>query len=84
MMHLERSWSRAEVVDSSGNPCVLVTERLSLGAGIGHTMFGGSYVRPVGVEREGAVTAVKDVVMLAKLVGLLAVTLATIVGTVRR
>jgi hypothetical protein len=71
-------------MDGAGNPCVLVSESLSVTAGLRFGGVGATYHHPVAVVRGGNVTAVTDVVMIAKLAGLLAVTLAMIVGVMRR
>ena len=84
MLQLDRTRSHHEIVDAAGNPCVLVSERLSLTAGFRVAGVGAAYHHPIAVERGGHVTAITDVVMIAKLAGLLAVTLAMIMGVVRR
>ena len=84
MFQIDRSRSRHEFVDGAGNPYVLVSERLSLSVGSHFAGAGAGYHRPLAVEQAGDVTAITDVVMIVKLAGLLAVTLAMIVGVIRR
>jgi len=84
MLQFDRTRSHREFLDGAGSPCVLVSERLSVAVGSRHAGAGVTYFRPIAVERGGAVTAITDVVMVAKLAGLLAVTLAMIVGVVRK
>ena len=84
MLQLDRTRSRHEFLDGADNPCALVTERLSLSVGIRVAGAGVSYHRPIAVERAGDVTPITDVVMIVKLAGMLAVTLAMIVGVMRR
>jgi len=84
MLQFDRRRSRHEFLDGAGNPCAVVAERLSLRVGYRVAGVGFSYHRPVAVERAGAITTLTDVVMITKLAGLLAVTLAMIVGVIRR
>ena len=84
MVQLQRKRTRHDSVDAAGNGSVLIGEQISLRLGFGGFGAGVSYERPIAVERAGAVTAITDFVMVAKLAGVLAVTLAMIVGVVRR
>ncbi len=84
MLQFDRTRSRHDSFDGAGRHWVLVTERLSIRIGLGAAGGGARYDRPVAVEREGAVTVVTDLVMVARLAGLLAVTLAMIVRVMRR
>ncbi|MCP3973530.1 MAG: hypothetical protein GY720_03440 [bacterium] len=83
MLNLDRSYTRREVVDSAGNPVVLVTERLAVRFGGSQATLEGAYERPLHVEHQGTATPIVDLVMIAKSVGLLLVLAATIVRTVR-
>ena len=84
MFQLDRTRSRREFADGAGNPAALVSERLSVTVGFQHFGVGATYHHPIAVERGFEVTPIADVVMIAKLAGLLAVTLAMIVGVIRR
>lgn len=84
MLQLDRTRSRHEIVDAAGNPCVLVSERLTVTAGFRVAGVGATYHHPIAVERGTDIARITDVVMVAKLAGLLAVTLAMIVGVIRR
>ncbi len=83
MLNLDRSYTRREIVDRAGNPVVLVTERLAVRFGGSRAALGADYERPLQVEHHGTATPIFDLVMIAKLVGLLLVLAATIVRTVR-
>jgi hypothetical protein len=84
MSHVVRTRSRFEVQDAAGNPCAVVSERISLSMGSRVAGAGFAYERPIAVERAGAFTPVADVVMIVRLAGLAAVALAMIVGVIRR
>lgn len=83
MLQFDRIRLRREVYDGAGNSCALISDRLSITVGRGTAGFGGIYEHPVAVERDGVVTAITDVVVVVRLAGLLAVTLAVIVGVIR-
>ncbi len=84
MLQFDRTRSRHDSFDGAGRPCGLVAERLSIRIGSGAAGGGARYDRPVAVERGGTVTVIPDLVMVARLAGLLAVTLAMIVRVMRR
>lgn len=84
MFRINRTISRRELVDGAGDRCALVSEQLSVTAGLRDTGVGVIYQRAVAVERGAHIAPITDVVMIARLVGLLAVTLAMIVGVIRR
>ena len=72
-MTLERSRPRRELVDAAGEPFTLVSQRLAVSLELGNFGFAAGYVSPLAVERGGSVTPVRDLVLLAKLAGMLAV-----------
>ncbi len=84
MVRATRTRYRREVEDAAGRPCVMVGETLAVTIGFGNGGAGASYRRPVAVERGGVVTPIVDTVMVVRLVGLLAVTLAMLIGAMRR
>jgi hypothetical protein len=84
MFRIDRTVSGREFVDGAGNPCALVSEHISVAAGFRVAGVGATYRRPIAVERGADIVPITDVVMITRLVGLVAVTLAMIVGVIRR
>ena len=87
MVHFDRTLSRHEAVSADGTPYTLVNERIAVSL-TGVPGWGGglaaAYDHPRAVIRRGQVTPIIDPVMIVRLVGLLALALAALIGTVRR
>jgi len=84
MFNLERTRATSQHLDASGGEYTLVSERIvvSLQGKLGWS--GAAYTHPVAVVRDGRSRQIFDVVMMVRLAALLTVTLAAIVGTLRR
>ncbi len=84
MVKFERSRATTQHIDPSGELYTLVSERLAVSLGGRRGWAGAAYTHPAAIVRHGRTRPVLDAVMLVRLFALLAVTLAAILGTVRR
>lgn len=84
MLNFDRTRSSTVVIDDAHGVYTLTSERLSVSLSGRFGGLGAAYTHPVSVERDGNVSHVFDTVLIARLLAVLAVTLAALAGTVRR
>lgn len=84
MLNFDRTRASSVGRDTAGAEYTLVSERLSVTLGGSWGGLGVSYTHPQAIVRAGEVSPIFDLVLIARLGALLLVTLAAIVGTVRR
>ena len=84
MVNFERSRATSQHQDPNGDEFTLVSERFAISIGVRRAWAGAAYSHPAAIVRAGHTTKIVDLVMVVRLVAILAVSLAAIVGTVRR
>ena len=84
MLNFERTHTSSQHVDPSGDEYTMVSERLAIGFGGRHAWLGAAYTHPLAIVRQGSSRRIVDPVMVTRLVALLAVTLAMMIGALRR
>lgn len=84
MVRFERSRSVVQQVDPFGDEYTLVAERLAVSLGGNRIWAGAAYNHPVAVIRHGHYRRVYDAVFLVRLLALLVLSVAAMIGTVRR